>query len=329
MTWVKGLGYLLWCEVPCRSYSDVKLRSPVLSWLDIQDFNKYWPFNNTWPTRAVRVNRAELKSSMLTCFTFNTLSLGIILSTVHWHTMVHWWTNMALERPMERGELRGPQCSGYTLVRLLPSGERVLVTEEAERKEKREDWHTRAEMTTFPLPNHRQHDPSQERARTCYWNPFTWIIEKNILLCLCYENECILSIPVSIMPLIRAMGKLANHREILLQQERVFYFISSFFSIFLSSCCYAAVICVHFVLCPWRDNDLFIRTNSERDFVIKTRMPFICGSEAYSFWKPAWSVMERSVFSRTRSVSKPRTKVAFMSQGLKHKLRICTHNMSA
>lgn len=74
---------------------------------------------------------------------------------------------MALEQPLDRGRMRGLQSSGYTFFRLLPSREKVLVTEEAEREEKREDWHIRAEMTTFPLPSHRQHDPSQERGRTC------------------------------------------------------------------------------------------------------------------------------------------------------------------
>lgn len=109
----------------------------------------------------------EHKSSATPCFTFNTLPLGIVLSILHWHAMVPWWTNTALEQLLESGGLRGPQSSRYTHVRSRPSRERVLITEEAEKEEKREVWHTRAEMTTFPLPNHRQHDPSQERGRTC------------------------------------------------------------------------------------------------------------------------------------------------------------------
>lgn len=125
----------------------------------------------------------ECKSSTKAYYTFNALSSGIILSSPHWHGMVP-ACNMPL---LSTGCRRGPawHWSGperevgreRNLLVTVSSGgttrERVLVTKEAEKRGKRELWHTTTEMTTFPLPNRRQLDPPQERWGTCQWNPFT------------------------------------------------------------------------------------------------------------------------------------------------------------
>lgn len=80
---MKSLDLQCWAGLTSR---------PLISFVHsiIRIFGLHEPSESTEPC----------KSSTLACFTFNTLSLGIITSTLHRCVVVHWQTNMALERPL-------------------------------------------------------------------------------------------------------------------------------------------------------------------------------------------------------------------------------------